>query len=134
MKLGQTPASHEWFKIHTRYGSCEVALNPSSRDFKELYRKLTAPYARYQKKHDGAFPPGVEDDIARQCAAHAVVRGWREGAPEDENGQPLEFTPENAIRVFEDPVIGDPLLKGVMDAATELWDAFAEELDDTAKN
>lgn len=132
MKIGQAPAEQVWFKVHTRYGSCEVALNPSSRDFKQTYRKLSAPYARYQRKHDGAFPEGVEDDIARQCAAKAVLVDWK--GMEGEDGEPLEFTPENAIAAFEDPAVGDQLLKGVMDAATELWDATAQEVEDVAKN
>jgi len=132
MKIGQDTAEQVWFNIHTRHGSCEVALDPSSRGFRQMYRKLAAPYARYQRKHDGAFPEGVEDEIARKCAAHAVLMDWR--GMEDEDGEPLEYSPENAIRAFEDPAIGDQLLKGVMDAATDLWDATAQEVEDVAKN
>lgn len=133
MKLGQA-ADSVWFNVATRYGSVEVALDPSPDDFKKMYRDLTKGYARYQRKHDGALPPGVDEEVSRKCLAHAVMRGWRNGVPEDESGEPMEFTPENVLRVFEDPVIGGPFQKGVMDAATELWDATAQELEETAKN
>lgn len=132
MKIGAEAVALEWFEVHTRYGACEVALNPSSREFKDLYRKLTAPYARYMKKHDGQLPPGKDDEIARECAAHAVLRDWRQ--IEGPDGEPMEFSPEAAIAAFEDEAVGDQFLAGVMDAARSLWEAYAVELEETAKN
>lgn len=132
MKIGLEADTRRWFKVHVGDEVVEVALNPSSREFKEMFRKLKAPYARYLKKHDGEFPPGVEDEIARRCTAHTVLQDWR--LVEGPDGEPIPFSPENAIAAFEDERVGDQFQSGVMNAAGGMWEAHAVEMEETAKN
>ena len=131
MRIG-AQLSEEWFEIHTRFGACEVALNPSSREFNDLLEELEAPFARYKRKHDGRLPPGVSTRLAREAVAKAVLRDWR--GMDDDQGDPLPFNEANALRVMEDPVIGDRFLTGVLDAARALWESFAVEVEAAEKN
>lgn len=132
MKVGEQAKTAEWFEVHTRYGECEVALNPSARGFRELYRKLEAPYTRYKRKHDGQLPPGVDEKIAREAVAKMVIMDWRN--VDDAEGNPIPFSEDAAMKALSDPVVGDQLLNGIMDAANALWEAFAVELDEAEKN
>jgi hypothetical protein len=124
--------AQDWYKIHTRYGTCVVLLNPSAKEFGDLYRKLTEPYARYMAKHNGALPPGVEEDITRQCAAKAVLRNWREIVGDD--GEPLPFSVENALAVLKRDGVGEQLLRGIMEAVKDLHEVIATEVAETEKN
>jgi hypothetical protein len=124
--------AQDWYKIHTRFGTVEVLLNPSAKDFGDLYRKLAAPYARYMGKHNGTLPPGVEDDISRQCVAKAVLRDWRDIVGDD--GEPLPFSVENALEVMGRDIIGDQFLRGVMAAVADLHEVVATEVEETEKN
>ena len=121
-----------WYKIHTRFGTCEVELNPSPKEFGDLYRKLVEPFARYMAKHNGALPPGVDDDISRQCVAKTALRGWRNIT--DDNGEPLAFSVENALALMKREVVGDQFLRGALAAVTDLHEVVATEVSDTEKN
>jgi hypothetical protein len=127
-----TTDAQDWYKIHTRFGTCEVLLNPSARAFGELYKKLAAPYARYMAKHEGALPAGVDEDISRQCAAKAALMDWRDIT--DDDGNPLPFSTENALALMQREIVGDQFLRGVMAAVADLHDVTATEVEVTEKN
>jgi hypothetical protein len=121
-----------WYRIHTRFGTCEVGLNPSPKEFGDLYRKLVEPYARYASKHNGALPPGVEDDISRQCIAKTALRNWRNITGDD--GEPLPFSVEAALALMGREIVGDQFMRGVLAAVADLHAVAATEVEDTEKN
>lgn len=132
MRIGVEAAGEEWFEVHFRDESCEVALNPSAKEFRELYDKLTAPYARYRRKHDGSLPSGVDEEVSRRCVAETVLRDWR--GIEGPDGEPVTFSIENAQAVMADERVGEAFMRGVMDAARSLWESFAVELEQSEGN
>lgn len=122
----------DWYRIHTRFGTCEVLMNPSARDFGDLYKKLAKPYARYMAKHEGALPPGVDEDISRQCVAKAALLDWRDIT--DDDGDPLPFSVEAALELMGREIVGDQFMRGVLAAVTDLHEVVATEVDETEKN
>ena len=127
-----TTDAQDWYKIHTRFGTCEVLINPSSRAFGDLYKKLAQPYARYMAKHEGALPPGVDEDISRRCAAEAALMDWRDIL--DDDGNPMPFSVDNALALMKREIVGDQFLRGVLSAVSDLHEVVATEVEETEKN
>ena len=79
----------EWVRISRAGGG--------NKKFIKLFESLMKPYRR-------AFELGTMDDkkaakILHEAFAKAIVLEWN---ITDEDGKPIEFTVENAIKVFED--------------------------------
>ena len=86
--------------------------NSKNKDINIRIARAGGANIRYTKLLEAAIKPyrrqlqneimdnGVAEDIARRVYAQSVVLGW-EGV-EDENGNDMEFTVENCMKLFKD--------------------------------
>ena len=68
----------------------------TSEKSKEVRRKLEKPYARMIRSN--SLPDSVQEEITKKQLAYGVLIGWK--GVEDPDGNLLEFSPENALKVF----------------------------------
>jgi len=68
----------------------------SNSAFKAMYHRKTKPLERKMRE----IPDELQEEIIRKCVAHTVLLDW-EGF-DDDDGSPLEYTPEQGIEMFED--------------------------------
>lgn len=90
--------------------------------FRKLQQTLTAAVPR-QERHQGRIPPKTADEIIAACLLSHGVLDWQN--LEDENGQPVAFSKEQAKVYLTDPDYR-PMFDACVYAATVVGEEQAE--------
>lgn len=129
IQQAKTATRAQWFTIGTRVGEFEALVEPfGNREWRRLYNRLTKPFRKYMRKHDGALPEDKDIEINVQCLAETVLKDWR-GITN--NGEAVPFSVEAATDLLANV---DEARNGVSKAALELADVYASEREDSEGN
>lgn len=74
-----------------------------NRSFKARMERLTKPHLRQIRKN--SFPEEEAQKFLNECLAHHVLLGWK--GLDGENGKPLKYTPDEALKILSDPEYQD---------------------------
>lgn len=97
-------------------------------------------YRAYMRKigrpHKAQLRHGLMDDdklemLSKEALAHTVLLDWRN--VEDDNGTPIQYTPERGLELFEDPEYAD-LYSFVVDFANTAENYRNQEMQEAVKN
>jgi len=97
--------------------------------YRELMRQLTEPYLKDIR--EGELELNILEDLLRQVRAKTILLDWEN--IEDKNGDPIEYSSEQALAFFNDPELRDFYTFVVM--ASENMENFKKKLiKDAEKN
>lgn len=112
------------------YGDFKIKVARAGGANAAFQKALTAKVRPYKRQLDaGTIPDDVAEKLFLDVYAEAVVLGW-EGVT-DENGKPLPYSKENAVKLFSD--LPD-LFRDVQNQAAAISNFRAEVTEDTIKN
>lgn len=112
------------------YGDFKIKIARAGGANIAFQRALAEKVRPYRRQIDaGTLPDDVAEKLFLEVYAESVVLGW-EGVT-DENGEPLPFTKENAVKLFSD--LPD-LFRDVQNQAASIANFRAEVTENTAKN
>ncbi|WP_131803827.1 hypothetical protein [Methylorubrum salsuginis] len=96
--------------------------------FRKLQQTLMAAVPR-QDRHQGRLPPKVMDEISAKCLLNHALIDWEN--LEDENGQPIPYSKDQARAFLTDPAYR-PFFDACVYAATVVGEeqAAADEADE----
>lgn len=83
--------------------------------------------------NQGVLPPAIRDKVNAEVVARALVTGW-EGIVDPDNGQPMECTPANVLRLCEHPKVGRKFRDEVFFLANQEALFRAQDAEAMAKN
>jgi len=126
----RTDKSLEKEGIILDYGDFKIKVARAGGANAAFQKALTAKVRPYKRQLDaGTIPDDVAEKLFLDVYAESVVLGW-EGVT-DENGKPLPFSKENAVKLFTD--LPD-LFRDVQNQAAAISNFRAEVTEDTIKN
>jgi hypothetical protein len=102
-------------------------MNQRNRAYQARMQAAIKPYKR--QIDNNTIKPEVMENIVMRVFVSTVLKSWENVT--DKDGNALEFTAENALKLFED--LPD-LYSDLMDAASSAETFRVEELETTAKN
>lgn len=112
------------------YGDFKIKVARAGGANSAFQKALTAKIRPYKRQLDaGTIPDDVAEKLFLDVYAESVVLGW-EGMT-DENGNPLPYSKENAVKLFSD--LPD-LFRDVQNQAAAISNFRAEVTEDTIKN
>lgn len=112
------------------YGDFKIKVARAGGSNAAFQKALTAKVRPYKRQLDaGTIPDDVAEKLFLDVYAESVVLGW-EGVT-DENGKPLPYSKENAVKLFSD--LPD-LFRDVQSQAASISNFRAEVTEDTIKN
>ena len=112
------------------YGDFKIKVARAGGSNAAFQKALTSKIRPYKRQIDaGTIPDDVAEKLFLDVYAESVVLGW-EGVT-DENGNPLPFSKENAVKLFSD--LPD-LFRDVQNQAAAISNFRAEVTEDTIKN
>ena len=112
------------------YGDFKIKVARAGGANAAFQKALAAKVRPYKRQLDaGTIPDDVAEKLFLDVYAESVVLGW-EGVT-DENGKPLPFSKENAVKLFSD--LPD-LFRDVQSQAASISNFRAEVTEDTIKN
>ena len=112
------------------YGDFKIKVARAGGSNAAFQKALTSKIRPYKRQLDaGTIPDDVAEKLFLEVYAESVVLGW-EGVT-DEDGKPLPFSKENAVKLFSD--LPD-LFRGVQNQAAAISNFRAEVTEDTIKN
>lgn len=112
------------------YGDFKIKVARAGGSNTAFQKALTAKVRPYKRQLDaGTIPDDVAERLFLDVYAESVVLGW-EGVT-DENGKPLPYSKENAVKLFTD--LPD-LFRDVQNQAAAISNFRAEVTEDTIKN
>lgn len=87
----------------------------ANQQFAKVFEFKSKPYRRLMEI-PGALDPAVQERIMREVYAESVVVGWEN--IEDRDGNPMEFSKDNVLRLFTDlPDLFRTIMKESQDMA-----------------
>ena len=104
---------------------CIASINNS--DYKKARTRLLRPYLRQVRAK--ALTSDQILDILKPAAAKHLLVGWKN--IEDENGKPIDYSPDKALEFFNDPALSD-LYNFVLETAGEN-EVYRQELTEDAE-
>ncbi len=126
----QTDKALEKEGIILDYGDFKIKIARAGGANAAFQKALTSKIRPYKRQIDaGTIPDDVAEKLFLDVYAEAVVLGW-EGVT-DENGKPLPYSKENAVKLFSD--LPD-LFRDVQNQAAAISNFRAEVTEDTIKN
>lgn len=112
------------------YGDFKIKVARAGGANAAFQKALAAKVRPYKRQLDaGTIPDDVAEKLFLDVYAESVVLGW-EGVT-DENGKPLPYSKENAVKLFSD--LPD-LFRDVQNQAAAISNFRAEVTEDTIKN
>ena len=112
------------------YGDFKIKVARAGGSNAAFQKALTSKIRPYKRQLDaGTIPDDVAEKLFLEVYAESVVLGW-EGVT-DEDGKPLPFSKENAVKLFSD--LPD-LFRDVQNQAAAISNFRAEVTEDTIKN
>lgn len=112
------------------YGDFKIKVARAGGANAAFQKALASKIRPYKRQLDaGTIPDDVAEKLFLDVYAEAVVLGW-EGVT-DENGKPLPYSKENAVKLFSD--LPD-LFRDVQNQAAAISNFRAEVTEDTIKN
>lgn len=97
--------------------------------FRQLVEKLARPHARTFRRSGRRGE--MWESIVKQAAARTILLDWEN--VEDDNGKPLKYSPDEALRVFEDPAL-KAIYEFVVETAIDESAYLQEDQEDAEKN
>lgn len=126
----RTDKSLEKEGIVLDYGDFKIKIARAGGANAAFQKALAAKVRPYKRQLDaGTIPDDVAEKLFLDVYAESVVLGW-EGVT-DENGKPLPYSKENAVKLFSD--LPD-LFRDVQNQAASISNFRAEVTEDTIKN
>jgi hypothetical protein len=118
------------YGTNSKGASIEITIaraGGANKQYSKTLEHKTKPYRRMIQA--GTMDQKVGEQIMREVYAETVILGWKN--VEDEDGNELEFTKENVVKVLND--LPD-LFRDIQEQANSLAVFRQESLDEEAKN